>query len=363
MSLLQLAATSLVDFVAKHSLPIPHLYLIDCGVSGGLNTVWRKWGCKLSALGIDSLESEIETLSKNENNTFVKYVATCLTAPEKPSRSKTQSNYNLHKTLAYLATFILSNPVKEKTAKNFIEIWQKAINGQLATVPLEASYRNVDEPLKDHFIEYYTKRFNRGEKIKISKDSKTLDAVLSENVNFSQIDVLKIDTDGTEFDILRGAEKTLFKTLAVEIEVQFHGIVSETSNTFCNIDSFLRNQGFTLFKLEPAMYSRSALPKPFKFEIPAQNTSGQIMWADALYVHEARIRQDNESRRSFALIFDLYGLEDAAAELLLETPGLFDGEKDEKCLDFLAKKIYGSDASYIMILEKFISNPIGKILK
>ena len=80
--------------------------------------------------------------------------------------------------------------------------------------------------------------------------------------------------------------------------------------------------GFSLFKLAPALYARSALPRPFVYNIPAQNTSGQIAWADALYVRDDA-GGDPDRRRNLALILDIYGLEDAAADILLETPGLF----------------------------------------
>src|SRR5262245_9113584 len=57
-----------------------------------------------------------------------------------------------------------------------------------------------------------------------------------------QPDILKIDTQGTELDILKGAGRLLDRTFAVELEVEF---VPQYQNQalFADIDAFMRSQG------------------------------------------------------------------------------------------------------------------------
>jgi hypothetical protein len=38
---------------------IPPLHVLDVGVSGGINPVWRHWGDRLSAVGFDMIGAEI----------------------------------------------------------------------------------------------------------------------------------------------------------------------------------------------------------------------------------------------------------------------------------------------------------------
>jgi hypothetical protein len=195
----------------------------------------------------------------------------------------------------------------------------------------------------------------------------TLDALLAE-AGSPVVDCLKIDTDGYDFDVLRGAENTLANCcLAIEIEIQFHGRISPKSNTFCNIDGFLREHGFTLFKLSPVSYSRAALPRPFLLDIPAQTEGGQIVWADAFYARDVAdpayakkfgLQATTDQKRNLALIFDLYGLEDAAAEIVLNGANLFSPIDDTAALNFLTGKLYGWHTTYRQLIDGFIDDPI-----
>jgi hypothetical protein len=106
------------------------------------------------------------------------------------------------------------------------------------------------------------------------------------------------------------------------------------------------------------MYARSALPRRFLKGIPAQNETGQIMWGEALYIRYEIQNQSLDQRKNLALVLDLYGLEDVAAEIMLETPGLFDGKKNEAFLNFLASKVSGTKISYEDLIIKFLADPV-----
>ena len=88
----------------------------------------------------------------------------------------------------------------------------------------------------------------------------------------SDVDFLKIDTDGGDYQVLLGARELLSAApvLGVAIEAHFTGLVHEESNTFRNVDRILALAGFSLFDLELYRYSRAALPKPFVYRLPAR---------------------------------------------------------------------------------------------
>lgn len=95
-----------------------------------------------------------------------------------------------------------------------------------------------------------------------------------------QPDVLKLDTQGTELEILRGAPCVLARVLAVEIEVEFIELY-RGQPLFRHIDAFMAEQGFTLLGQRRDLWRRTgASPSPF---------GGQLAHGDALYVHETRL--------------------------------------------------------------------------
>jgi FkbM family methyltransferase len=72
-----------------------------------------------------------------------------------------------------------------------------------------------------------------------------LDRVL-EGMGLDRIDLLKIDTEGSELEVLRSAEKTLEKTGAVLVEMSIFR--KSTGNIFA-VGSFLESRGFRLSEL------------------------------------------------------------------------------------------------------------------
>lgn len=88
-------------------------------------------------------------------------------------------------------------------------------------------------------------------------------------------DVIKIDTQGTELDILIGSGRLLDCALAVELEV---GFVQQYIGQvlFSEVDSFMRQQGFTLRGLRRTFWREKA-----KYLHPY---GGQIFHGDALYL-------------------------------------------------------------------------------
>jgi len=89
-----------------------------------------------------------------------------------------------------------------------------------------------------------------------------------------QPDVLKIDTQGYELEILRGAGKLLDGTLAVELEVEFAPLYQDQP-LFSELDTFMRSKGFDLIGIRRTFWRRNATQSAH---------GGQLVHGDALYV-------------------------------------------------------------------------------
>ncbi len=358
------AAAYLIDELIRNGIAIPNLCLVDVGVSGGIHPVWRRWQHNLHAIGIDALENEIVRLRANEDSKTIRYIGARAVAPDGDKADTSPSNYALHRASAYAATAILDGHLATKDYASFLEFHKQLVAGEITPPPTEANYRNIDDLMRDPFYSFYAKRFASGDEPRISEKEDTIDSLLAA-VEFSTADVLKIDTDGYDFDVLRGANTLLQSVVAIEIEVQFHGPTGPLANTFNNIDTFLRAHGFTLMKLETVNYGRSALPRPFVYDIPAQTEGGPIQWADALYMRDLADTNYAEKFRfsptraqliNLLLIADAYGLEDVAAELVLTKPDLIADCPDAAILDFLSTKTYGTTTTYRQVIDNFFEN-------
>ncbi len=339
------------------------LYLIDVGASGGLHSVWAQWGDALHALGIDALVREVERLRAIETRPHVAY-AEAMVISGKPAEQTLSSNYILHRSASYLGTVLKQIGAERAAAMSQderMQLWARVVRGDFAPPPNEANYANVPDRQNDPFYSHYARLFEQSlglTDVAVTSRRATLDE-LAGDVALPEIDLIKIDTDGYDLDVLRGADRTLERTLLVEIECQFHGPTGPNANVFGNIDTYLRERGFTLLKLAPLSYSRSALPAPFVYpELPAQTVRGPIQWADALYGRDLAAPDCPERYRSprqvrtMACILELYELADVSAELLLRFPEAFEGGSTE-LLDALSAKFFGEGVKYTDVWDRF----------
>lgn len=130
------------------------------------------------------------------------------------------------------------------------------------------------------------------------------------------IDFLKVDTQGSELDILQGARKTLCsQVVAVEVEVEFARLY-QSQPLFRDVDAFLYECGFTLFKLRRFEWVRKT------FEHLSQCSSGQLVFADALYLRDPVISElswepkNSHQAEALVLMSTLYDLYDFALEIV-----------------------------------------------
>jgi FkbM family methyltransferase len=107
-----------------------------------------------------------------------------------------------------------------------------------------------------------------------------------------RVDYMKLDTQGSELDVLRGATRTLERVLVVQTEVEFNRMY-EAQPLFGDVDRFLRDHGFVLWQLENLSHhrqrgARSSLRRCTEFfdwdVAQFSRRPGQLFWADALFV-------------------------------------------------------------------------------
>lgn len=97
----------------------------------------------------------------------------------------------------------------------------------------------------------------------------------------ADIDFLELDTQGSELDILHGAQNFLKNLLiAVKVEVEFAEMYQKQP-MFGDVDSWLRSHGFMLFDLERYHLRRKHCPS-------GVDSREQIVWGQALYLRDFR---------------------------------------------------------------------------
>jgi FkbM family methyltransferase len=116
----------------------------------------------------------------------------------------------------------------------------------------------------------------------------TLDA-WAQRTQSEPIDVLKIDVQGAELDVLRGAEAGLPSVRALELEVEFQQLYVGQP-LFGDVDAFLRERGFVLWRLRDISHCgltrarRDESPFPAGDAVETTRSGGRIAWANAVYV-------------------------------------------------------------------------------
>lgn len=135
----------------------------------------------------------------------------------------------------------------------------------------------------------------------------TLEDALREH-GIRNADFIELDTQGSELDILHGADPLLRNSvLGVRVEVEFSPMDHEQP-LFADIDAFLRLRGFRLFDLSRYRVRRPTLAA----SIP---TRGQLLWGHALYLRSHGDLQAGVAAR-LAVVAAVVDVPDYAAEIL-----------------------------------------------
>jgi FkbM family methyltransferase len=185
--------------------------------------------------------------------------------------------------------------------------------------PPSSSLYKPDAELLSHFT-------NFDKLFAVTRTHKVETHRLDDVISADEIDFLKIDVQGAELDVLRGAEKLLPTTLVVQTEVEFLPMY-ENQPLFGDIDAHLRAAGFqlhTFFDPRRPFYTPLADPQG------GLGDFSQVMWTDAIYVPDVRRLHLYSQERLFKLVtllHEMYGSVDLCAHILkhmrkrgIETP-------------------------------------------
>ena len=306
--------------------------LIDVGASGGIDEFWKCFGSSLRAVGFDPLIAEVDRLNKT-GEPGVRYEAAFIGCPD------------------YDQLFPPSQRQDTISSKNN------------ASFPGTSAVRASDAMRMNYVQEVY----NAGSEVRMTDRFVSLDDYVRQ-AGLRSVDFVKIDTDGHDIEVILGAKQMLAaqNVVGICIEAQMHGACGPYSNTFANIDGLLREWGFTLFDLDLWRYSRRSLPDEFVYRIPAQTVTGQVQWGEALYFRDlARadyqrmhgLATDLPKKIKLACLFELYGLPDCSAEILVQLQQETGDPFFATLLDELVAHYRGSRMSYSKFLEYFDSDP------
>jgi FkbM family methyltransferase len=301
------------------------IFLLDVGASGGIDSFWNQFRPHLRAVGFDPLINEVNRLNEEEVDPKVSYQAACI-----------------------------GDGAKHSFPDGCGFIWS------FTSAHRTAAIKNLN------YVETY---FNRGQRLVYSDRMLRLDDFAA-GAGFDDVDVVKIDTDGSDYFVLAGARRLLTEgnVLLVECECQFHELIGSQWPVFADIDRLMREAGYRLVDLDPWHYTRAELPDRFKYDIAAQTETGQVNFCDALYMLDpsidisARKRLENNPAKlwKLAMLLKAFGYPDLAATTLLtmrKTGTLFPGLKIEEALDMMVPANPFGAATYRDYMSVFERDP------
>jgi FkbM family methyltransferase len=141
----------------------------------------------------------------------------------------------------------------------------------------------------------YLKNFPGIERWQVVKEIE-VDVVPLDSLNIDA-HFIKLDTQGSELEILSGATKTLETCLGLEIEVSFHEIY-KNQPLFEHVKNFLEKYNFEFYDfVNQYRYNRIEL-----------NRTGQLAFADALFIKRRELVVDSNKNliEYFNIICNVY---------------------------------------------------------
>jgi FkbM family methyltransferase len=301
--------------------------LIDVGCAGGIDTLWRVFGDQLEAHCFDPQQDECRRLAALETNPRIHYHAAFVGLDD-------AHPYHLHKREL------------PQSSHYYHFDWSRSSAGY-------AHELQVDVPRQSNSLD-----------IALCDRRISLTDFVHES-EIDSIDFIKTDTDGHDLEVLLSGEDIIRQcgVLGFLVECNFTGSAHESENSFHNIDRFMRERGFSLYGLTTNRYSRRHLPAPFAYRLLAQTVSGQVIWGDALYLRDgaspyyhAVWGEDLPLGKlvKLAMIYELCGLPDCAAELIVKHEQQFRRVMDPyRLLDALTPSVAGQRVGYREYLALF----------
>ena len=283
--------------------------LLDIGCSGGLDPRWRAFGPRLQAIGIDASKAECVRLAKAETQPGIEYVPTFVAgAADRPVDLERGQASPLIMAVRERLSFMRTREIRA---------------ARLAKAEIEEKLRH-----------------NAWEMTELADKEKPLVVLdLLAARGWTDFDYLKIDIDGSDFEVLQTFDGKLKPAgvLGVQLEVNFVGTDAPGDHTFHNTDRFMRRQGYELIRLDVRNYSSRALPGRYVWPTPAETLFGRPFQGEAWYARDFEgVAFDRTKLLKLAAIYAAVEVPDLAAELLAKRRGELDGLDIERGLDLLA---------------------------
>jgi len=302
---------------------------VDVGCAGGLDERWRLFGDQMRALGIDAMTEECDRLRSLERNPAVKYVdARVGVARDHPVvRGRPQG------------ALPRRSPWERLSVASALAIRRRQQRGR------EEALRSNEWPEQP-----------------LSPRQLTVDELVATQ-SVSDLDFLKIDVDGPDYEILAGFMPHLsrLQTLGLKLEINFHGDAEEDTHTFHNTDRLMRRNGFDLYWLSTRNYSMSALPADFAYGELGPTSFGRIFQGDAIYFRDPLGESPADlsvvKLLKLACLFELYDLPDCAAEILLRFREKIARSDTDQLLNLLVPRFDGARLPYTEYLARFNADP------
>jgi FkbM family methyltransferase len=145
----------------------------------------------------------------------------------------------------------------------------------------------------------------------IERQLTVLTATLTDSLAAAGVDspdFIELDTQGTELEILSGAERLIASSVVgLQVEVEF-GPMYVDQPLFPDVDQYLRDRRYYLLDLSRHRVRRGAAPATIA-------TRGQILWGHALYLRDSRELEARPAAR-LAVIAGMLDRPDIAAAAL-----------------------------------------------
>ena len=303
--------------------------LVDVGCSLGIDSVWRFFGSHIQAFGFDPDIIECERLQKVETNQGIRYYPMAVGLPGDSDFLRAKSAY-------------------EATHPPY---WRSVWDRSTALDPRFTPPSHVA---------------GHGIPAEIIETAKIGVTEFLERQEVGSVDFVKVDTDGSELEVLLSAEKSIEsrQILGFMVECLYQGSDHETSNTFHNIDRFMKRHGFMVYSMAVHKYSRAVLPAPFVYSFPAQTTWGQALWGDVVFLRDLGVPSQSTTELSvekiikLACLYEIFCVPDCAAEMILQRRERIAARVDPgTLLDLLTPPLYGEALTYQAYLDAVTANP------